>query len=56
MYGNQPQILAAVQTSSMDSLQNVLDSADWKQLMNQLHDYVEDLDYKVVPARSGFQL
>jgi hypothetical protein len=56
MYGNQPQILAAVQTSSMDSLQDVLDSADWKQLITQLHDYVEDLDYKVVPARSGFQL
>ena len=56
MYGNQPQILAAVQTSSLDSLQDVLDSLDWKQLMTQLHDYVEDLDYKVVPARSGFQL
>jgi len=56
MYGNQPQILAAVQTSSLDSLQDVLDSVDWKQLMTQLHDYVEDLDYKVVPARSGFQL
>ena len=56
MYGDQPQILAAFQASSMDTLQDVLDSADWKQLMNQLHDYVEDLDYKVVPARSGFQL
>ena len=56
MYGNQPQILAAVQTSSLATLQDVLDSTDWKNLMNQLHDYVEDLDYKVVPARSGFQL
>jgi hypothetical protein len=56
MYGDQPQILAAVQTSSMASLQNVLGSADWKELMGQLHDYVEDLDYKVVTARSGFQL
>ena len=56
MYGNQPQILAAFQSSNMAELQDVLESSGWKKLMNQLHDYVEDLDYKVVPARSGFQL
>jgi len=56
MYGDQPQILAAVQVSSLNSLQQVLDSPDWEKLKGQLLDYVEDFKFKVVPARSGFQL
>jgi len=56
MYGDQPQILAAVQVPSMNSLQKVLKSADWEKLKQQLLDYVEDFEFKVVPARSGFQL
>jgi len=56
MYGDQPQILAAVQVPSLNSLQQVLDSPDWEKLKGQLLDYVEDFKFKVVPARSGFQL
>ncbi|MBN1149159.1 MAG: hypothetical protein JXA78_18005 [Anaerolineales bacterium] len=56
MYGNQPQILAAVQTSSLNSLQRTLDSTEWKELTQRLLDYVENFDYKVVQARSGFQM
>ncbi len=56
MYGDQPQILAAVQVPSMNSLQKVLNSPDWDKLKGQLLDYVEDFEFKVVPARSGFQL
>jgi len=56
MYGNQPQIMAAAQISSFSSLQSVLDSADWKDLTQRLLDYVENFDYKVVQARSGFQM
>lgn len=56
MYGDQPQILAAAQMSSISSLQNVLDSSEWQDLTNRLLDYVENLDYKVVQARSGFQM
>jgi hypothetical protein len=56
MYGEQPQILAAAQTSNLVSLQRILDSQDWQSLTRQLLDYVEDFNYKVVPARAGFQL
>ena len=56
MYGDQPQIMAAAQMSGMSSLQTVLDSSDWEGLIRQLLDFVENFDYKVVPARSGFQM
>jgi hypothetical protein len=56
MYGNNPQILAAVQIPSMDSLQRLINSQDWDDLTQRLLDYVENFDYKVVQARSGFQM
>jgi len=37
-------------------LQRILDSQDWQSLTRQLLDYVEDFNYKIVPARTGFQL
>ena len=56
MYGEHPQIMAAVQTSSLTALQRILDSSDWQGLNERLMDYVENYDFKVVQARSGFQL
>jgi hypothetical protein len=56
MYGNQPQILAAMQMGSINSLQNILTSSEWKDLTQRLLEYVDNLEYKVVQARSGFQL
>ena len=56
MYGDQPQILAAMQINTMPALQKILKSSDWESLVQQLMDYVEDFKYKVVPARGGFQM
>jgi hypothetical protein len=56
MYGDQPQIMAAAQMPSILSLQRILESQDWKSLTQQLMDYVENFEYKVVQARSGFQM
>lgn len=56
MYGDQPQILASVQTNNVAMLQGVLGSAEWEELTHQLLDYVEDFKYKIVQARTGFQL
>ena len=56
MYGDQPQILATAQSSSLTKLEDVLVSPDWEKLAQQLMDYVEEFDYKIVPARAGFQL
>ena len=56
MYGNKPQILAVVQMPSMNELQSILSSTDWKDLTQRLLEFVENLNLKVVPARSGFQM
>jgi hypothetical protein len=56
MYGDQPQIMAAVQTSTLTSLQEILGSDEWDQLTHSLLDYVEGFDYKIVQAKPGFQL
>jgi len=56
MYGPQPQIMVAAQVPTMSKLQSLLDSTDWLKLTQNLLDYVENLNFKVVPARSGFQL
>jgi hypothetical protein len=56
MYGSQPQILAAAQMPSLSAMQQILDSPDWKELTQRLMDYVEHFEYKVVEARSGFQM
>jgi len=56
MYGRQPQILAVAQMPSINTIQTILDSADWKELNTRLLDYVENFDYKIVQARGGFQM
>lgn len=56
MYGDQPQIMASAQTSSMAAMQRILSTSEWNDLTRQLLDYVEDFKYKIVQARSGFQM
>ena len=56
MYGDQPQIMAAAQMSDITSLESALNSSDWEGLTERLLDYVENFNFKVVEARSGFQL
>jgi hypothetical protein len=56
VYGNSPQILASLQIPNINMLQKTLDSAEWKELTGRLLDYVENYNYKIVRARTGFQL
>lgn len=56
MYGDQPQILAAMQMPSISSLEKILNSSEWSELTQRLLDYVENFKIKVVQARSGFQM
>jgi hypothetical protein len=56
MYGDEPQIMVSAQMPSASSLQHILASDDWKSLTQQLLDYVENFEYKIVQARSGFQM
>lgn len=56
VYGEQPQIMASVQSNNLPTLQKLLSSSEWERLVSQLMDYVEDFQYKIVKSRSGFQL
>jgi len=56
MYGDQPQIMAAMQMPTISALQRTLGSAEWQDMVKRLLDYVENFNYKVVQARSGFQI
>jgi hypothetical protein len=56
MYGDQPQIMATAQMSDLASMQEILDSSEWRGLIDHLLDYVENYQYKIVPAKSGFQI
>ncbi|MFZ5808608.1 MAG: hypothetical protein ACOY16_04935 [Chloroflexota bacterium] len=56
VYGDQPQIMAAIRSTNLARLQQVLNSSEWQSLTAQLLDYVEELKYKVVEDRPGFQL
>jgi len=56
MYGEQPQIMAAAQMPSINALQHVLDSPEWENLTQRLLDYVDNFQYKIIQARSGFQM
>jgi hypothetical protein len=56
MYGDQPQIMASAQMADLPVMQGVLDSKEWQGLINRLLDFVENYQYKIVPAKSGFQM
>ncbi len=57
MYGeDKPQILAGAQMSTKQALERALVSQEWKKLVDELMEYVEDFKVKIVPARKGFQL
>ena len=56
MYGDQPQIMASAQMADLLAMQGVLDSKEWQGLINRLLDYVDNYQYKIVPAKSGFQM
>lgn len=56
VYGNQPQILASAETRGKESLDSILTSMEWDQLLLKLNDYVENLKIKRVYAKPGFQM
>ena len=56
MYGERPQIMTGAQMPDMPAIQTALASSDWRDLTQRLLDFVENFNYKVVPARNGFQL
>ena len=56
VYGDQPQILSSAEVNSKESLDSILASVEWDQLLLKLHDYVENLEFKTVHSKPGFQM
>ena len=56
LYGNQPQIMIAAKTQSQAALNVAMASKEWQRLVENLMQFVDNFSYKVVPARTGFQL
>ena len=55
-YGDHPQIMAAAVMDTKAEMDKVIASDGWTSLTLQLMEYVQDFEYKIVPARGGFQL
>lgn len=56
VYGEQPRLLAEALISNLSSAKKVLDSSAWDDLGIQMDEMVENFDYKLINARSGFQI
>lgn len=55
-YGDHPQIMAAALMPNLSEMESVLESDEWYEITQDLMEYVENFDYKIVKASSGFQL
>lgn len=55
VYGEHPQILVAILAETMTGARAVLSSDGWKILQEKLFMLVDNFEYKIVPARAGFQ-
>lgn len=56
VYGEQPRLLAEAVIPTIDSARKVLGSSAWQDLGLQMEDLVDNFNYKLVPARGGFQM
>ena len=55
VYGSQPQILVGAVLPSMTKARQIMRSNEWKSLNNQLKEYVQNYNQKIIPKRGGFQ-
>jgi hypothetical protein len=55
VYGNHPQILVAMLSESLSGARQAMQSDGWNQIADKLFALVRNFDYKIVPARGGFQ-
>ena len=55
IYGTRPQIMVGATLPSLARVNRVLKSDDWSSLNNQLQDFVQNYQVKVVESQGGFQ-
>jgi hypothetical protein len=56
VYGKAPQILTGAVANDLETMRQILDSDDWRQLRERLLQYVANFGKKVIPASGRFQL
>jgi len=56
IYGDQPQIQVGMLASDLTLAKRALHSATWQDIQVKLFNFVKNFSYKLVPARSGFQV
>jgi hypothetical protein len=55
-YGEGPQIMVGGIAPEMEAMNEFLDSHEWQEISEKLMNYVENFSYKVIRARTGFQM
>jgi hypothetical protein len=55
IFGDYPQIQVAMLAETLDGARLVMHSDGWNELQEKLFALVRNFDYKIVPARGGFQ-
>ena len=55
VYGEQPQIMVGALLPTLSKFRQITHTAEWRNLTNQLMDFVQNYLVKVVEARGGFQ-
>jgi hypothetical protein len=56
IYGDHPQILTGVQIKNLNSLNTIMASQEWDQMITKLLDFVDNLQIKTVKVKPGFQM
>jgi hypothetical protein len=55
-YGEGPQIMVGGVAPSLEAMGEFLASHEWQEISEKLMNYVENFAYKVIRARTGFQM
>jgi hypothetical protein len=56
VWGNAPQILTGCVAEDRATIDNLVESEDWKSLMERMQGYITNFTFKIVPAIGHFQL
>ena len=56
VYGSGPQILTGGVAEDLQTMQHILSSGGWEELLNELMNYVTNYNQKIVAATGRFQL
>ncbi|MCA9970382.1 MAG: hypothetical protein KC425_09205 [Anaerolineales bacterium] len=55
-YGRAPNRLLGFVCEDRQTIDNLLDSEQWREINDRLESYVNDFSYKIIPYRGGFQI